>query len=153
MEMGDTFLTLMFSNMVAAMGSYFFVKKSDKIGRSKLFLLGWIVYAFCYFLFGIKGLNKFHFALITMFYGLFYALTDGMEKAMVADWLSADQKATGYGWLGLVQGVATFLANIFFGMIYEAKGPQLAFMTSASMAVIGVVVYMVHVRKNERRMG
>ncbi|MCC6277714.1 MAG: MFS transporter [Oligoflexia bacterium] len=141
LEMSDTLWALMFSQGVAATSAYFFTKRSDQWGRSRLFVTGWLIYLLCYLFLGMEELNKFQFSIVVAFYGLFYGLTDGVEKAMIADWLIPSHKGLAFGWLGLIQGVGLFISNTMFGLIYDKLSFQLAFWSCSFMTAVGLVLF------------
>ncbi|NCB09513.1 MAG: MFS transporter, partial [Bacteroidia bacterium] len=91
---------------------------SDKIGRSKLIILGFLVYAAVYFLFGwFNSLPV--FMLLFGFYGLYSALTDGSQKAMISDIVGRELRGTGFGIYHAVMGIALLPASLIAGILYD----------------------------------
>ena len=77
-------------------------KLSDRVGRERLIILGFLVYAIVYYFFGrFNNINIFIFSF--MLYGFYSALTDGSQKAMISDIVSKDLKGTGFGIYHAVQ--------------------------------------------------
>jgi len=108
---------------------------SDRWGRKRLIVSGWIAYSAFYFL--ISALNLGISALIwPLFatYGLFMALTEGAEKAFVADIAPTESLGTAFGWFNLTSGLLLLPASLLFGVIWEQKGPEAAFGFSATCA-------------------
>lgn len=108
---------------------------SDRLGRTRLILGGWIVYGLFYL--GL-GLDRFHPLLLwPLFacYGLFLAATEGAEKALVADLAPPDRLGTAYGWFNLTAGVMLLPASLLFGLLYQQAGAFAAFAFSASCAL------------------
>jgi MFS family permease len=135
------FLTLASFNIVSASTAYSLTKLSDSKGRKSLLFVGWSIYTGVYFLFGLHDLTKPAFILVLLLYGLFYAFTDGVEKALIADFEVGERKGEAYGWLGLVQGLAIIPANLVFAIMYQKLGSQFAFWSSAGVAVVGLILF------------
>ena len=57
---------------------------SDRVGRRRVILAGWGVYALAYAGFAVAG-SPLAIVALFAFYGLFHALTEGAERALVAD--------------------------------------------------------------------
>ena len=132
------FLILTAFNVVAVPSYAGLADLSDHMDRKILLALGWLIYAATYFVMGWKNLSPVLFVLAMLVYGLYYGLTDGVEKAMVADF-QGENKGQAFGWLALVQGFGVIPANLLFALIYEKMGSASAFAFSGSMAVIGVL--------------
>lgn len=108
---------------------------SDRVGRSRLIVGGWVVYGLFYL---FLGLNGGHAALLwPLFacYGLFMAATEGAEKALVADIAPAGLLGTAYGWFNLTTGLMLLPSSVLFGWLWEALGPQVAFAFAAGCAL------------------
>jgi MFS family permease len=145
-EMGFTlekiFLVLIGFNLISAATAYKLTSLSDTWGRKSLLILGWALYAFAYFNLGRPHLSAEGFALTFLCYGLFYALTEGVEKALVADFETKNSKGQAYGWLGVIQGLGVIPANLIFAFLYQKKGALWAFSVSAALALFGVVLLL-----------
>jgi len=137
-SIGNIFLILTGFNIVSASTAFSLGKLSDLRGRKNLLMAGWAIYAAAYFIFGFSH-SLVIFTIVFLVYGLFYSLTDGIEKALIADFVSEDQRGQAYGWLGLVQGLAVIPANLIFASIYQKIGADWAFRSSAIFALIGIV--------------
>jgi MFS family permease len=139
----EIFFILTGLNIVAAISSYFLSKLSDTWGRKKMLIIGWTLYAACYFLFGLTALSSQAFIAIICVYGLFYGFTEGAEKALIADFTTDPEKrGQAYGWLGLVMGLGIIPANLVFGLIYQRAGAAYAFWFSALFAILGVLALL-----------
>jgi MFS family permease len=114
---------------------------SDRWGRKRLILGGWLVYALFYLLLGSLNLRGGAglYALFA-FYGLFMASTEGVEKALVADLAPAQQRGTAFGWFNLVNGAMLFPASFIFGELYEHAGAATAFAFSATCALTAALL-------------
>lgn len=127
-------------NILAAVGSYYLSALSDTKGRKVMLMWGWSVYVICYFGFGMESLTVQFFPFLMCFYSLFYAFTEGVEKALLADLSQPEMKAYSYGWLGLVNGLGLIPGNLIFSMIYERVGVSYSFWFSGALALLGVLL-------------
>ena len=107
---------------------------SDKFGRKRVILLGWVIYAMVYFGFGFAR-NAVHVWLLFAVYGLFYGLTEGVERAFVADLVSGDVRGRAYGLYNFSIGIAALPASLLMGILWQAFGPQAAFLFGAALAL------------------
>ncbi|NLL27443.1 MAG: MFS transporter [Bacteroidales bacterium] len=117
-------------------------KLSDKIGREKLIILGFLVYAIVYYLFGrFNSINVFIF--LFMLYGFYSALTDGSQKAMISDIVSKDLKGTGFGLYHAVLGITLLPASLIAGLLYDNVNSNAPFYFGSAMALIAAILMIV----------
>jgi len=124
--------------LVALMASLFsapFSALSDRLGRKRLIITGWLVYAGFYLLFGLNGHPTAIWPLFAV-YGLFMAFTEGAEKAFVADIAPAHALGTAFGWFNLTSGILLLPASLIFGFVWEYVSSEVAFGVSATCAVV-----------------
>jgi len=108
---------------------------SDRHGRTRLILAGWLAYGLFYLLLGINGFHTLLLWPLFAFYGLFLAATEGAEKALVADLAPREQLGTAYGWFNLVAGFMLLPASILFGWLWQSINSFAAFGFSAACAL------------------
>jgi MFS family permease len=108
---------------------------SDRFGRRGLIALGWLWYALVYAGFGFFDTKA---ALIAIFlsYGLYFGLTEGNEKAWVADMAPIQARGTAFGVYNAALGIGTLAASLIFGAIWTRVSPHAAFLTGAGLAVL-----------------
>jgi len=127
-------------------------KLSDRIGREKLIILGFFIYAIVYYLFGrFNSINVFIFLFIL--YGFYSALTDGSQKAIISDIVSKDLKGTGYGIYHAVLGITLLPASLIAGLLYDKVNSSTPFYFGAIMALIATVlmtIYAIWNKKNDK---
>ena len=111
---------------------------SDRIGRTPLIIAGWILYAAVYLAFAYAHAPWHAWALFAT-YGVFFGLTEGVEKALVADLVPASRRGAGYGWYNLAIGLGALPASVIFGMIWDRAGAGSAFTFGAAMSAIAAV--------------
>jgi MFS family permease len=112
---------------------------SDHLGRRQLIGAGWLFYAAVYGAFAFVDEVP---ALIVVFlaYGIYFGLTEGVEKAWVADLSEPAQRGTAFGYYNAVIGISALLASIFFGLIWMAIAPEAAFLTGALLAIAATLL-------------
>ena len=106
---------------------------SDRVGRRRLIIAGWSLYAATYLLFGFASRQWEIWALFVV-YGVYYSLVEGSEKALVADLVPAGARGRAFGWFNGVIGIAALPASLAFGALADHFGARVAFTASASLA-------------------
>ncbi|HEX5436048.1 MAG TPA: MFS transporter [Gemmatimonadaceae bacterium] len=117
---------------------------SDRIGRKPLIVAGWTVYALVYFAFG-QARHEWQAWAVFAIYGVYFGLTEGVEKALVTDLVPQGRRGSAFGWYNLAIGLGALPASVIFGAIWDHWGAGVAFTFGAVMALvaaagIGVVV-------------
>lgn len=115
---------------------------SDRLGRRPLIISGWLVYAAVYLGFAYASATWHAWALFIV-YGVYFGLTEGVEKALVADLVPPNVRGAAFGWYNLTIGLAAFPASLIFGGLWQAYGAATAFVVGASLAVGAAVGLMV----------
>ncbi|TSE20762.1 Multidrug resistance protein MdtH [Tepidimonas alkaliphilus] len=108
---------------------------SDRVGRRALLLAGYGAYALFYLVLGLASPTGAWLVLWFAFYGVFLAATEGVEKALVADLATPEQRGTAFGWFNMTAGAMLLPASAAFGWLYEQIGVQAAFGFSAGCAL------------------
>jgi len=91
---------------------------SDRIGRRKLLIGGWLLYALIYLGFALAGWG-WQVWMLYAAYGLYYGLTYGTAKAMVADLVPETLRGTAYGTYNAVLGLLDFPASLIAGLLWD----------------------------------
>lgn len=120
---------------------------SDRIGRRKLIIGGWLIYALIYFGLAVAGTGWHVWALYAV-YGAYYGLAYGTTKAMVADIVPAELRGTAYGTYNAVLGVLDFPASLIAGLLWSGIpsrgwngfGPSAPFFFGGMLALIAAVL-------------
>ncbi|OIP41344.1 MAG: hypothetical protein AUK47_06450 [Deltaproteobacteria bacterium CG2_30_63_29] len=115
---------------------------ADVFGRRRLIAVGWGVYAAVYVGFAFAESRVVVWALFVV-YGLYHGLTEGAEKALVAELAPAASRGTAFGWYHLTLGLGGLAASLLFGGIWQWAGSMAAFLTSAGLALLAVVALAV----------
>ena len=120
--------------------------KSDRWGRRVVIGAGWLVYALVYAGFAASSSVS---ALITWFmvYGIYYGLSEGTEKALVADLAPAALRGTAFGIYNAALGVGSLLASVVFGLVWKLVSPAAAFGLGAALALLATVLLAAFVKR------
>ena len=111
---------------------------SDRIGRRPTLIAGWLLYAAVYFGFAMAGTAWEAWALFAA-YGVFFGLTEGSERALVADMVALERRGTAFGWYYLAIGLGALPASLLFGFVWDSAGAPAAFVMGASLALAAAV--------------
>ena len=117
-------------NLVYALVSAPAGSLSDRIGRRKVIVGGWLVYAAVYGGFGLAQ-SGWQIGTLYVAYGLYYGLAYGTSKAMVADLVPEPVRGTAYGTYNAILGILDLPASLVAGILWEGIGPWGGFGPSA----------------------
>lgn len=112
---------------------------SDRIGRKKVIVAGWVVYALVYAAFALAS-SQWHAWALFMVYGIYFGLTEGVEKALVADFAPAHLRGSSFGLYHLIVGIGALPASLLFGLVWQKFGAAAAFGMGASLAMLASVM-------------
>jgi MFS family permease len=119
---------------------------SDRIGRRKLILGGWIAYGLVYLGISIARTGWQVWTLFA-FYGLYYAATEGAARALVADLVPDTMRGTAYGLFNSAVGIAALPASLIAGLLWQGAGawtgfgPSAPFIFGAAMALLAGLLF------------
>jgi MFS family permease len=125
-------------NFVYAAASIPLGSLSDRIGRGKVILLGWLAYAISYLGFALAGAG-WQIWLLFAFYGLYYATTEGVAKALVADMVGSSRRGRAYGIYNTVVGIVALPASFIAGELWDKVSPAAPFYFGAALAFIAFI--------------
>lgn len=111
---------------------------SDRLGRKPLIVAGWFLYAVVYFAFGRASEEWQAWALFAV-YGVYFGLTEGVEKALVADLVAPERRGAAFGWYNLAIGVGALPASLLFGVLWDRWGSTAAFDFGALLALVASI--------------
>ncbi|GAB4179337.1 MAG: MFS transporter [Rhodocyclaceae bacterium] len=108
---------------------------SDRVGRMRLLVAGYLAYGLFYLALGTMALGGASLFVLFGSYGVFMAATEGVEKALVADLAPIGRRGAAFGWFNLTAGALLLPASIAFGWLWQAFSSAAAFGFSASCAL------------------
>jgi len=117
---------------------------SDRIGRRKLIIGGWLAYAIIYLGFGLAR-TGWHVWTLYALYGVYYGMAYGTAKALVADLVPMELRGTAYGTYNAVLGILDFPASVIAGVLWQGAfgwsgfGASAPFLFGAALALVAAV--------------
>lgn len=115
---------------------------SDRLGRRRVILIGWIVYTLVYAGFALASATWQAWALFAC-YGLFYSFTEPSELAILADYSTPQERGKAFGWYHFIVGAGALPASLIFGAVWQAAGSRTAFLASAGISALACGAMMV----------
>lgn len=103
---------------------------SDRIGRRRVLVGGWMIYGLVYLGFALAGAG-WQVWLLYALYGVYYGMTEGVAKALVADVVRPEQHGTAYGVFNAAIGVTAFPASLIAGLLWQGLGAWTGFGAAA----------------------
>jgi len=111
---------------------------SDRLGRKGMILAGWSVYAITYCGFAVTSAAWQAWGLFLV-YGLYFGLTEGVEKALIADLAPERLRGSAFGLYHLAIGIGTLPASLLFGWVWQRFGDPAAFGMGAGFALVAAL--------------
>jgi MFS family permease len=121
---------------------------SDRLGRKRLIVSGWILYAAVYAGFAFVS-NPLSVWALFLIYGVYFGLAEGAEKALVADLVKPEQRGTAYGLYNLAFGITVLPASLLMGALWDWRGPQTAFLVSAAVGATAALLLLLLVKPGD----
>lgn len=115
---------------------------SDRFGRKRLIVSGWALYAVIYCGFAFAATRAEMWALFAV-YGLYFGLTEGTEKALVADLVAPELRGTAFGLYNLIIGIAALPASLMLGLLWQRFGAETALLTGAGLSLLAALLLLV----------
>jgi len=114
---------------------------SDRIGRKRVIVAGWLIYAIVYLGFAWST-TAVAFIAWFLIYGVHFALSEGAEKAMVADLTPMSRQGTAFGLYNAALGAGALIASVTFGVLYDRFGAPTAFSVGAGLAGVAAIALL-----------
>jgi len=116
-------------------------KLSDRIPRRTLVVLGYFVYAAVYLGFSLAPGPRFVWALFAT-YGMYYAMTEGVLRAWIADLVPSSSRGSVFGVFDWVAGVTAFPASLLAGWLWRHYSPAAPFFVSAILSFVAATLLL-----------
>ncbi len=115
---------------------------SDKIGRERLIIFGYLLYSAIYYGFGRTD-SKVTVLMLFALYGLYSATTDGIQKALVSDLIDKQRRGTGLGLYNCILGMTLLPASVIAGLLYDKVNNSAPFYFGAVMSFIAAILMVI----------
>ncbi len=114
---------------------------SDRLGRWRMIITGWLVYAAIYLGFGLAN-SALQIWLLFICYGIYYGLAYGTSKAIIADLVPEAMRGTAYGAYNALLGILDFPASLLAGILWQGFGNWSGFGASAPFLFGAAMAFM-----------
>jgi MFS family permease len=111
---------------------------SDRLGRKRVIVAGWTIYALSYLGLGLAS-AKWEVWLLFAFYGLYYGISEGVSRAFVSDLVPVEKRGTAYGWYHAAVGISLLPASVIAGLLWHFVSPAATFYFGAGMAGVAML--------------
>ena len=143
-------LVYLITSVVAVIGAVPVGKLSDRIGKQKILVAGYLIYALVYYGFGVSsGIRM--IVLLFALYGMYSAATDGIQKAFISDLIDKNKKGTGLGIYNALLGVTLLPASLIAGILYDKINSSIPFFFGASTALISAILMLFFTLSTSKR--
>ena len=140
----DTSVILLYFlyNLTVSVLSVPFGKLSDRVGRKQILACGYSLFSIVYlgFAFATKSIS---FVIIFFVYGIFTAMTAGVERALIAEISPVDLKGTMLGLHSTIAGIALLPASVICGLLWNRFGSAVPFVFGATMSAVAALLLVV----------
>ncbi len=128
-------------NVVYGIVSYPAGKLSDRIGRKRILVAGYVFYGIVYLGFALVSAAEQAWILWGLFglYGVYSGFTDGIEKALIADLAPGEVRATAIGLHATILGIGLFPASLIAGELWQHAGPAAAFYFGGGAGILAAI--------------
>ncbi|GAC1560405.1 MAG: MFS transporter [Herpetosiphon sp.] len=123
---------------------------SDRIGRLPLLTASLFLFAIAYAGWS-AATRSWQIVLIFLLYGVYYAATEGIARAYVADLIPAGRRGAAIGWFTALTGLATLPANITAAYLWSYRGHSAPFIFGMTMALFGAAALLISSAVFKRR--
>jgi MFS family permease len=125
-------------------------KFSDRFSRPAIAATGYLVFAIVYFVFA-SAPSRLAIWLAMAFYGLFYAFTNAVLKALIAETVTAEVRGRALGIFSFATSVTTLLSSVLTGTLWKVYGAAIPFYVSAAIAAVCAAALLAHRPKVHER--
>ncbi|MFC1953275.1 MFS transporter [Chloroflexota bacterium] len=111
---------------------------SDKLGRRRVLIIGWFLYALVYLGFAVSS-SLWQIWFLFAGYGIYYGIAQGVARAFVADLAPADKRGTAYGLYHGVVGLSLVAASVIAGVLWDNVSSAAPFYLGAGLALLAMI--------------
>jgi MFS family permease len=133
-------------NLVYALAAMPAGMVSDRLGRKRVIVVGWAIYALSYLGLALASAT-WQVWLLFALYGLYYGISEGVCRAFVCDLVPVERRGTAYGWYHTAVGISLLPASVIAGWLWHLIGPSATFYFGAAMAGAAMLGFLLLIRE------
>jgi len=115
---------------------------SDRLGRRRVIMIGYVVFALVYFGFARAGAAWQAWPLFAL-YGIYYALTERIQRAFVADLVPEPARGRAFGLYHALVGVLALPASLLAGWLWDSVSSAAPFWFGSASAVLALLLFVI----------
>lgn len=138
-KMLDAILLYLLYNVTSSIFSPLFGSLSDKFGKKNVIIIGYLLYTIVYLSFGLFS-NKWLYLIIWFLYGIYSAMTEGVEKAYVSDLSLKENRGFSLGLFSTIIGIGILPASFIAGILYTFVGAYAPFLFGGIFSLLSIVI-------------
>jgi MFS family permease len=143
-------LVYLITSIIAVITSIPVGSLSDRIGKEKILVAGYIIYSIVYYGFGVTTSTGVIISLFAL-YGLYSAATDSIQKAFISDLIDKNKKGTGLGIYNALLGITLLPASLIAGLLYDKVNSHVPFYFGAGTAITSALLMVVFIVINNNK--
>ncbi len=117
---------------------------SDKIGRVKTIMIGFLFYAIVYLGFALITSSQIQLLwLLFALYGVYYGFSEGVLRAFVADLSKRETRGFAYGIYHTIVGLSLLPASLIAGLLWDKVSPKAPFFLGSSTAILSFILFAI----------
>lgn len=124
---------------------------SDRLGRRRVIAAGYLLFAAVYF--GFARANAALIWPLLAVYGLYMALTEGVGRALVADFVPSQRRASALGLYQGALGVGVLLSSLIAGLLWDHIEASAPFLTGGATALAALASFLLLVPRPQASLG
>jgi MFS family permease len=134
-------------NLAKALASWWGGQFALLLGKERVMAISWIAYAITFVALSMTT-TALMLWIVTIIYGLFAGLGEGIERAVISDFAAPSERGTAYGWYNMMLGISAIPAGLAFGGIWQYFDAAKAFLFAGAVAAIAALVLHIFLAPN-----
>jgi MFS family permease len=120
---------------------------ADKVGREKVLIIGYLVFAVSTALMLVISGNTFYAYILAAIFGLYVGISETVQRAIVPRYIISELRGTAYGLYYLVVGTTFFAANVVFGFLWDNYSLHIAVYYSIIVTIAAISGMLIFIRR------
>ncbi|MDQ3259846.1 MAG: MFS transporter, partial [Pseudomonadota bacterium] len=131
-------------NLAKSLAAWWGGTAALKLGKERVMAMSWCAYAVTFVALSLSSTPTMLW-IVTLVYGLFAGLGEGIERAVIGDFASPSERGAAFGWYNMMIGVAAIPAGLVFGIIWQFAGAPQAFLFAGLVAGTSALTLQLYV--------